>query len=145
MKKILLILFLSIFSLTNGLSKTVEKIGEKERITVGYQHDLSKVLKAIIYVESRGDVNAISKNKQCVGILQITPILVKDCNQFVKSNKYTLKDRYDKSKSFEMFYLIQKRYNKDGNIKQAIYKWRGGSPKENHIYYTKVMNKMQRL
>ena len=53
------------------------------------------VMDAIIQVESEGNPNAVSGNS--VGALQITPILVKDCNEILKKQKstkrYTMADR----------------------------------------------------
>ena len=67
------------------------------------------VMDAIIQVESEGNPNAVSGNS--VGVMQITPILVKDCNDILKRQKskkrFTLADRYSVAKSKEMFLLIQ--------------------------------------
>ena len=43
------------------------------------------VMDAIIQVESEGNPNAVSGNS--VGAMQITPILVKDCNEILKKQK----------------------------------------------------------
>ena len=63
------------------------------------RYDWSKIMNAIIQVESRGNAKAHNANGDCIGILQITPILVKQCNIWLKNQKsskrYTLKDRYD--------------------------------------------------
>ena len=71
------------------------------------------VMDAIIQVESEGNPNAVSGNS--VGVMQITPILVKDCNEILKKQKskkrFTLADRYSVAKSKEMFLLIQSHYN----------------------------------
>jgi hypothetical protein len=67
------------------------------------------VMDAIIQVESEGNPKAVSGNS--VGAMQITPILVKDCNEILKKQKskkrYTMADRYSVAKSKEMFLLIQ--------------------------------------
>lgn len=143
MKKLLLSLIVSCCVIFTSFANSDVKIGEQERIKVGYKHDLSKVLNGIIYVESKGDINAISKNKKCVGILQITPILIKECNRIIGKSKFTLNDRYDKSKSFEMFYIIQKYYNKNGDIRKAAYIWRGGNSKQNQHYFNMVKKQMK--
>lgn len=141
MKKLILFLFFNFIFLCNLFSQTCG-LGNNERLKIGYQYDLSNVLEAISYVESRGNDSIISKNKKCVGILQITPIVVKECNEILGTKKYNLKDRLSKEKSFEMFYLIQKKYNKSGDIKKAAYVWRGGNQKENEIYYKKVLKRL---
>jgi len=103
-----------------------------------------RVMNAIIKVESRGNPKAQSKD--CVGILQIRPILVHDVNEYLKikkSNKhFTLNDRFSVSKSKEMFVLYQERYNPTNNVEKAIRLWNGGcrySLSKTEKYYRKVM------
>ena len=107
-------------------------------------YDWNKVINAIAMVESKG--NASAKSKDCVGLLQIRPVLVNDCNEYLKlkkSNKrYTLKDRLNPSKSKEMFILYQKRYNPTNNIEKAIRLWNGGcgySKAKTENYYRKTL------
>lgn len=99
---------------------------------------------AIAMVESTNNPNAIGKGGS-VGLLQITPILVKDCNNILKSKKkskqYTLQDRLNPEKSKEMFILIQEKYNPECNIEKAIRLWNGGpnfSVKKTQNYLNKV-------
>ena len=106
------------------------------------------VMDAIIQVESGGDPKAVSGNS--VGAMQITPILVKDCNIILERRKskkrYTMADRYSVEKSKEMFLLIQSYYNPDNNVEKAIRSWNGGarySVRATNGYYRKVMNKMK--
>ena len=102
------------------------------------------VMDAIIQVESEGNPNAVSGNS--VGAMQITPILVKDCNEILKKQKskkrYTMADRYSVAKSKEMFLLIQSHYNPENSIEKAIRSWNGGvrySVRATNRYYQKVM------
>lgn len=94
------------------------------------EKDWTKVISAIIKVESNGNTKAVNKNGSCVGLLQITPICLKECNDILKSKKstkrYKLSDRFDKEKSEEMFALIQEKYNPSNNIETAIRLWNGG-------------------
>ena len=106
------------------------------------------VMDAIIQVESGGNPNAVSGNS--VGVMQITPILVQDCNQILERKKskkrYTLADRYSAKKSKEMFLLIQSYYNPMNNVEKAIRLWNGGvnySVRATNRYFQKVMNKMK--
>ena len=110
------------------------------------RYDWSKIMNAIIQVESQGNAKAHNANGDCIGILQITPILVKQCNIWLKNQKsskrYTLKDRYDVGKSKEMFIMIQEHYNPSHNVEKAIRLWNGGpnySLKKTNGYYKKVM------
>ena len=106
------------------------------------------VMDAIIQVESEGNPNAVSGNS--VGAMQITPILVKDCNEILKKQKskkrYTMDDRYSVAKSKEMFLLIQSYYNRENSIEKAIRSWNGGvkySVRATNKYYKKVMALMK--
>ena len=103
------------------------------------------VMESIIQVESEGNPNAKSGNS--CGAMQITPILVKECNQILKrrksKKKFTLRDRFSISKSKEMFLLIQSNFNPANSIEKAIRSWNGGmhySVKRTQRYFEKVMN-----
>ena len=91
--------------------------------------DWQPVIDAIIQVESNGNPKAKSGNS--VGAMQITPILVAQCNIILKERKstkrYTLADRYSVAKSKEMFLLMQSEYNTQNNIEKAIRAWNGGN------------------
>ena len=109
--------------------------------------DWNPVMDAIIQVESEGNPRAVSGNS--VGVMQITPVLVKECNDILKKQKsnkrYTLDDRYSVEKSKEMFLLIQKYFNPENNVEKAIRSWNGGmkySVKATNKYYKKVLAKM---
>ena len=110
--------------------------------------DWSRVIDAIIYVESRGNENAVSADGTCVGPMQIKKIVVDDCNEYLSflgvNKKYEYNDRYSTEKSKEMFILIQKRYNKSNNIEKAIRIWNGGcnySTQKTNSYFNKVIKK----
>ena len=112
------------------------------------QFDWTPVMEAIILVESEGNPNAVSGNS--VGAMQITPILVRECNNILQSRgsdkRYTLADRYNVEKSKEMFLLIQSEYNKQNNVEKAIRSWNGGprySIRATNGYYQKVLRCMR--
>ena len=114
----------------------------KSSKTAGF--DWNPVMDAIIQVESEGNPNAVSGNS--VGAMQITPILVKDCNDILKKQKskkrYTMADRYSVAKSKEMFLLIQKYYNPENSVEKAIRSWNGGiryRMRSTNRYYNKVL------
>ena len=113
------------------------------------QFDWTPVMEAIILVESEGNPNAVSGNS--VGAMQITPILVRECNNILQSRgsdkRYTLADRYNVEKSKEMFLLIQSKYNTANSIEKAIRMWNGGpkySIRATNRYYQKVLRRMSR-
>ena len=118
----------------------------KSATTSGF--DWNPVMDAIILVESEGNPKAVSGNS--VGAMQITPILVRECNNILEKQKskkrYTLDDRYSVEKSKEMFLLIQKYFNPENNVEKAIRSWNGGvkySVKATNKYYRKVLAKMK--
>lgn len=102
------------------------------------------LMDAITQVESEGNSRAVSGN-QC-GAMQITPVLVEDCNAILKKRgvkkRFTLNDRFSVKKSREMFVLIMSHYNPTNNIEKAIRIWNGGvnyTNKGTQRYYKKVM------
>jgi hypothetical protein len=113
------------------------------RTTKALSFDWNPVMDAIIQVESEGNPHAVSGNS--AGTMQITPILVEDCNDILKKMKskkrYTLADRFSVSKSKEMFLLIQMYYNPTNDVEKAIRIWNGGihySVRATNRYYKKV-------
>ena len=97
--------------------------------------DWEPVMQAIIQVESEGNAKAV-KGNSC-GAMQITPILVAECNQILKK-----RNRFSLAKSKEMFELIQSYFNPLNDIERAIRSWNGGnkySVKRTQRYFEKVM------
>lgn len=110
--------------------------------------DWSPVIEAIISVESDGNPNAVSGNS--CGAMQITPILVKECNLILQRRKmkkrFTLRDRFSVEKSKEMFLIIQSYHNPTNTVEKAIRSWNGGmrySVKRTQRYYKKVVSRMK--
>lgn len=108
------------------------------------KHDWHPVIEAIIQVESEGKSDA--KRGASVGVLQITPVMVAECNNILKQRKlrkrYTLADRKSRQKSIEMFLLFQSWFNPKHDIELAIRSWNGGmhySVKRTQRYFEKVM------
>lgn len=102
------------------------------------------LMDAITQVESEGNSRAVSGN-QC-GAMQITPVLVEDCNAILKKRgvkkRFTLNDRFSVKKSREMFVLIMSHYNPTNDVEKAIRIWNGGvnyTNKGTQRYYKKVM------
>lgn len=105
-----------------------------------------RLIEAIGQVESNNKNNAT--NGKHVGFLQISPILVDECNNILKRRKskkrFHYNDRRNKKKSIEMFYIIQEKYNPKGCIETAIRLWNGGcnwykNTKKTDGYFKKVM------
>ena len=112
--------------------------------------DWNPVIDAIIEVESEGKADAVDKSGKSCGIMQITPILVKECNRILELKKsrkrYTMQDRFSVNKSKEMFLLFQSFYNPDNSVELAIRSWNGGmnyTKRSTQKYFEKVMSKMK--
>ena len=88
------------------------------------------IIDAVIQVESKGDPKAYNKNGDCVGILQITKGVVRQCNIWLKAEKkekrFTFNDRWDVEKSKEMFIMYQEHYNKTKSAERAFKIWNCG-------------------
>ena len=103
------------------------------------------LIEAIATIESRKNPKVVSRCGKYVGYLQISKLLVNECNMILNERKYSYNDRYDKQKSIEMFIVIQNRHNPDGNIEKAIRLWKSGDTKcmqrkaRTESYYRKVM------
>lgn len=74
---------------------------------------------AVMKVESGHNQTAIGKTND-VGVLQITPIYVKEVNRILGQNKYSLEDRFDKYKSIEMFEVMNGKYNPEKSFYKAM-------------------------
>ena len=145
MKKVLkIVCLISCFATLAPLSA----LADDARSTTSSGSDWTPVMDAILHVASRGDATAVSGNS--CGAMQITPILVKECNNILQKRKskkrFTLKDRFSVEKSKEMFLLIQSYFNPTNNVEKAIRSWNGGmnySVKRTQRYYNKVMAQMR--
>ena len=123
---------------------TFETYAVQGRENGSKNYDWDPLMDAITHVESRGDSRAVS-GKSC-GAMQITPILVQQCNIILKERgdkrRYTLNDRFSVKKSREMFVLIQSYYNPTNNVEKAIRIWNGGpryKVRSTQGYYKRVM------
>ena len=106
-------------------------------------------MRAIIQVESEGNARAVSGGS--CGAMQITPIMVEECNNILKKRgekkRFKLSDRFSVEKSKEMFMLFQSHFNTKKSIEQAIRSWNGGmryTVKGTQRYYNKVLAEMKK-
>lgn len=83
------------------------------------------LIKAIMYVESRGNTKAHNISEDAVGCLQIRPIMLREVNRLLGYNKYKLTDRWSKAKSIEMFNVIKEHTTNPTDEKLAR-NWNGG-------------------
>lgn len=143
LKKIIL-LFLSLILINPANAADIQN----NNTAVESESDWKPVINAIIQVESGGNEKAT--HGASVGAMQITPLLVAECNNILKSRKskkrFKLSDRFNLQKSIEMFLLIQSRYNPKNDIERAIRSWNGGihySAKRTQRYFEKVMKALR--
>lgn len=131
MKLIFIVLNVGLF-LTTSSMEVVRSIPKQD-----------KLIDAIIYVESRGDVNAYNAKEDAVGCLQIRPIMLREVNRLVGYNKYQLKDRWIRSKSIEMFNVIRHNIKNPTNERVAR-TWNGGYNfgKATDRYWNKVKKQL---
>ena len=103
------------------------------------------LIDAIIHVESRGDSMAYNAGEDAAGVLQIRPIMMREVNRLLKKNKYTLDDRWSKSKSIEMFNVIKDHTTNPTNERLAR-NWNGGwngyKKKSTLKYWNKVKTQL---
>lgn len=144
MTKKLKTVLLALFAIVCGANAYAGEAAENDS-TTEVNYDWEPVMQAIIQVESGGDANAKSGNS--CGAMQITPILVKECNNILRKRKskkrFSLRDRFSIEKSKEMFLLIQSYFNPKNDIERAIRAWNGGnnfSMKRTQRYFEKVMS-----
>ena len=86
---------------------------------------IDTLLNAVMAVESNFDSMAYNAKENAVGVLQIRPIMVREVNRLLGEDKYTLKDRWNKAKSIEMFNVIRS-HLKGASDEQIARVWNGG-------------------
>lgn len=137
-----IVLLCLMFFVALPLNVSAEDSQEAEKVE---EFDWNPVMDAIIQVESKGNPNA-----RCgvwCGVLQISPALVKECNNILRfrsdAKRFKLSDRFNVEKSKEMFVVIQSHYNPENNVEKAIRMWNGGigySVRKTQRYYERVKN-----
>lgn len=112
---------------------------EVVRDTVYLDSEWSKMIGALIKVESNGKADAVNEKTGATGVLQITDIYLADANRILKEERYTPEDRKDPYKSVEMFNIVQGHYNPSRDIDKAI---RMHNPTAGNWYYERVKKAM---
>jgi hypothetical protein len=93
---------------------------------VNREIELIRTFWAVAWVESRGDPRAVKADENAVGIVQIRPIMVRDCNRIIGYAKWTLADRLDVERSWQMFRLYSRYYAPNGTPEIWSRNWNGG-------------------
>ena len=139
-----MLLVLLIIASSCNLNIYQEVRGEQETILSEQNQEPSEwdiFIEALIQVESEGKANAVGKTND-VGILQITPIYVKDVNRILGEERYTLSCRTNIEKSLEMFEILQNHYNPNKDIEKAI---KLHNPRAEQSYRIKIMNQIENI
>lgn len=122
----------------------LDMIEEDEKIK-----KLDSIWMVICYVESSFDEMAYNESELAVGIIQIRPIMVDEINLILGKNKYNLKDRWCKEKSFEMFKIYQDFINPEYNETLAARFWNGGrtgdKKRSTDVYVEKYFERKNQL
>lgn len=125
LKLFLLIIWISIIILLCSiLVVSVKIIPEKQSVKIEKQFvpltDFELIELAIIWQESKANPNPKYSDGKSEGILQITPIYVKEANRILGRSEYTLHDRRNPLKSHEMFIVVQNYHNPKKDVKKAV-------------------------
>jgi hypothetical protein len=84
---------------------------------------VSRLAHAFAVVESNDNPKAVNHKENAVGLLQIRPIMVKQANQIVGEDIYTLSDRHDSLTSIAIFHTVMSEKNPELDIDKAIDIW----------------------
>jgi hypothetical protein len=124
-------------------------IWESEIWDHGIIGNITRLLSAIIFVESSDNDLAYHKGEDAVGCMQIRQCMVDDVNRILKRQKstkrYSYRDRWIRYKSIEMFDIYCKHYKLTTSEEMARC-WNGGpNGMQNEVtagYWKKVKNKL---
>ena len=110
----------------------------------------NNLIPAMIQVESLGNDSAIGDvhliGNEAVGALQIRPIMIREVNRILKIQKlkkrFKRKDRYNRTKSIEMFMIWKEYHHPSGGFETIARNWNGGprgyKNKRTERYWVKV-------
>lgn len=140
--------------LTFFQTKSIEVI--KIPIVKQIEIEEEPLIKALMKVESNNDSLAVGDThltEFSIGILQIRPIMVDECNRILKllkkdRPKFKYSDRISKRKSIEMFKLWRDYHHKGSSEEVVARNWNGGTygykNSKTKKYWKKVLYELQR-
>jgi len=149
-RKTFLIAILSLLVLTSGTKPTeashivqsVPNVLNVLNAPVSHKtYEWNCFIEALIYIESRG-VEDVIGDHDAIGVLQITPIIIREANRISGYEKYADSDRFDRAKSIEIFNLIQEYYNPEKDRHLALKIWNSRAPLS---YHSRIMNRYYEL
>ena len=157
MKKVLLLSLLPVFISSNSNEINYEReieypIVELDRKDIPDVITDADLVTALIHVESRGNDSAIGDRhlvgNEAIGALQIRPIMVREVNRILRIQKsdkrFKLKDRFERDKSIEMFYIWKNYHHKDSEPEVIARNWNGGPKGFKSNRTVKYWNKVEK-
>ncbi len=128
--------------------KIAEIEAETEEIVKKEVIPYTDLIRAIIYVESKGDDLAVNKSG-ATGCMQIKPIMVREVNRILykigETRQFTLFDRYSRVKSIQMFNIWRQYHHPDDSDEVIARCWNGGTNGHKMEATKKYWCKIQRL
>jgi len=110
--------------------------------------DLAPLIEAMIWVESRDNDSAYNKREDAVGCLQIRPIMLRECNRILElqnvEKRYTLEDRWSRTKSVQIFYVVNNYHHENATYEEIARAWNGGPNWAQKGGTKRYWNKVQR-
>jgi len=135
MKKVLIISLIPLFINSGNITPLEVKFERviEQPIQIAPK-PINQLVDALIYVESRGNDSIIGDKhlpgNEAVGALQIRPIMVREVNRILeiqgKTERFTLKDRFDRQQSIRMFMIWKNYHHKDSSPEKVARNWNGG-------------------
>jgi len=84
---------------------------------------------AFMRLESKFKERAVNQRTGARGILQITPVMIREvnkiCKRYSKTWKYTWADAWSPEKSIEIWYIVQTVKNPNYDLEKAVKIWFG--------------------
>jgi hypothetical protein len=108
----------AIFVGNKTILNKIQKVNIEKQFVLLSDFELIEL--AIIWQESKANPNPKYSDGKSEGILQITPIYVKEANRILGKSEYTLHDRRNPLKSHEMFLVVQNYHNPKKDVKKAV-------------------------
>lgn len=97
---------------------------------------------ALAWVESELDSTVCREDTNAGGILQLTPIYIREVNRLSGYDKWGVDDRSDPVKSFQIFEDMMSYKNPSRDIDTAI---KIHNPKAGKWYYKRVLKRMEQV
>jgi len=125
-----------------------EVVPKPDLVEVKSVVDLAPLIEAMIWVESRDNDSAYNKREDAVGCLQIRPIMLRECNRILElqnvEKRYTLEDRWSRTKSVQIFYVVNNYHHENATYEEIARAWNGGPNWAQKGGTKRYWNKVQR-